>query len=77
LDNIFLIIENKPEKELTIKGCANQIKNDSIEQAKKSSHDFKKWTESSIQDSVEWMKEKHGDTQVWIFDKWDYLINLF
>jgi len=77
LDNILLIIENKPEKELTIKGCANQIKKDSIEQAKKSSHDFKKWTESSIQDSVEWMKEKHGDTQVWIFDKWDYLINLF
>jgi UPF0716 family protein affecting phage T7 exclusion len=65
LDNIFLILENKEEKDMDISECSKLIVDETVKASKESGNDFKKWTESSFEESSEWLSEKYGETSSW------------
>ena len=71
LNNIFLILDNKKEKDVDIEQCSKLIYNDSLKASKESGSDFKKWAGSSYDDSKKWLTEKYGNTAHWTIESYD------
>jgi len=71
LDNIFLILENKEEKDINISECSKLIYDETIKASQESGDNFKEWTKSSYEDSSEWLSEKYGDTSSWTSKTYD------
>jgi hypothetical protein len=68
LNNIFLILENKDEKDMNISQCKDLIINDAVQVSSDQGNDFKKWANSSYEDSSQWLSEKYGNTSTWVSD---------
>jgi hypothetical protein len=71
LNNIFLILEDKKEKDINISECTELIYRDTIKASKNSGSDFKKWANSSYDESSQWLTEKYGDTSNWVSESYD------